>query len=177
MKKSFVDAVQARVARIAISASAARGQKAPGLVLAARDFCARVDLSGFSTNRNAKFASHLEATTLSLKNELPRAGRHWGVARKLLNIFLRDALYTFYLREWYGLVAAEEFFEVPLDSISSGEIRKLVGRGVLPKWPGVKHVSPAISAEYQGVAQAEADRRGIARVHLDTFWWGGSRTD
>jgi hypothetical protein len=176
MKKTFVNAVQARVARIAISASATRGQQSPGLVLAARDFCTNIDLSRFSTNYRPTFASRLEETTVSLTKKLPRTGRHWGVARKLLNIFLRDALYTSYLREWYGLIASEDFLEVPLDSISSGEIRKLVGRSVLPKWPGVKYLTAAISADYQRVAQEEADRQNIARVHLDTYWWGGSRT-
>jgi hypothetical protein len=177
MNKSFVDDVQARVARVAISASAARGQRAPGLVFAARNFCVHVDLSRFSTDRRATFVRQLDATTLSLKKEFPRAGRSWGVARKLLNIFLRDALYTCYLREWYGLVAAEELLEIPLDSISSREILKLDGGEDLPKWPGVRYLSQEISSEYQRVAQAEADRKGIARVHLDTSWWGGSRID
>jgi hypothetical protein len=171
MDRAFVDAVQARVARIAISASAARGQQAPGLVKAARDFCVGIDLSQFSTTESALFASRLEATTQELLKVLPPAGQSWGVARKLLNIFLRDALYTCYLRDGYNLTASEEFFEIPLDSISSKQILRLPSI-TLPGWPGVKYLSADFSEKYQSVAQREADRRGMKRVHLDTIWWG-----
>jgi hypothetical protein len=103
---------------------------------------------------------------------LPQAGRSWGVARKLLNIFLRDSLYTCYLREGYNLTLAEGSFEIPLDSISSQQILRLPSAVRLPKWPRVKYLTADVSDKYQGVAQSEADRRGMNRVHLDTIWWG-----
>ena len=56
----------------------------------------------------------------------------------LLNIFMRDCLYTAYLTCPYDLHYAEEYFEVPLDSISAKSLRKGAGRGVLPRWPGVR---------------------------------------
>ena len=42
----------------------------------------------------------------------------------------------------------------------------------LPRWPGVKHLTPEISDQYQQEAEREAKRRKIARVHLDAYWWG-----
>jgi len=39
------------------------------------------------------------------------------MARKLLNIYLRNALYSTYLREAFELDTAEHLYEVPLDSI------------------------------------------------------------
>lgn len=98
------------------------------------------------------------------------------MARKLLNIFLRDALYSAHLCEHYSLSAAEYFYEVPLDSIAAKQIRRLTVRGLLPRWTTIKALTPDTSALYQDVAQREAERRAIARVHLDTFWWGGDRS-
>jgi len=175
MDQVFVEAVQARAARIAVSASATRGQRAPGLVAAGREFCVQLDLSRFAVGRNAVFMSRLDGATGDLKAVLPHPGRSWGMARKLLNIFLRDALYSVHLAELYGLASAEAFLEVPLDSITAKQLRRVAPRGALPTWPGVKHLSPGISARYQQVAQREAERMGVARVHLDTFWWGGNR--
>jgi hypothetical protein len=94
------------------------------------------------------------------------------LARKLTNIFLRDALYTTYLCEEYGLNVAEKFFEIPLDSITSRHLRKSAGRGVLPMWEGVKHLKPEASDEYQAYAEGLAQASRLARVHLDTYWWG-----
>src|SRR6185369_649911 len=96
-------AVQARTARVAITASATRGQKAPGLVASARAFCAGLDLAQFSTKDSTVFERRLNTQTNRLLSALPRRARHWGVSRKLLNIFLRDALYTRYLAEQFGL--------------------------------------------------------------------------
>src|SRR4051812_4431838 len=116
--EKFLRAVQARAARVAITASATRGQKAPGLVERARDFCVRLDLKQFSTTDRVVFKERLDKETDRLLAMLPRAAQRWGVSRKLLNIFLRDCLYTQYLANYYRLNEAEKFFEVPLDSIS-----------------------------------------------------------
>jgi hypothetical protein len=88
----------------------------------------------------------------------------------LLNIFLRDALYNQYLSEQYRLDRAEEFMEIPLDSISAGCLRKLAAREQLPQWRSVKGLTARDSLCYQTFASTLA--RDQARVHLDTFWWG-----
>jgi hypothetical protein len=89
-----------------------------------------------------------------------------------MNIFLRDALYTTYLSEKHRLDTAEKFLEIPLDSITSGHLRKRAGRGVLPRWKGVKHLNSDASDRYQDYAAELAQACGFARVHLDTYWWG-----
>lgn len=94
----------------------------------------------------------------------------WGLARKLLNIFLRDSLYTSYLASAYGLAAAEELFKIPLDSITARRIR--AENSELAPWPRVKNLLPPTSAAYQAQALDIARRANLARVHLDAVWWG-----
>lgn len=40
----------------------------------------------------------------------------------------------------------EQCLEVPLDSISARQLCRAAGRGVLPRWLGVKHLTPEASA-------------------------------
>lgn len=167
----FLRAIQGRTARIAASASASRGQ-GPGVTQAARMFFGDLDLRKFRVKNAAVFRKRLNMETGKLVRSLPSGARNWGLARKLLNIFLRDALYTTYLRDRFQLGAAEEFLEIPLDSITAGYLRKDAGRGVLPLWTGVKHLTPTTNGLYQRQAAELARERGLARVHLDTFWWG-----
>jgi hypothetical protein len=54
-------------------------------------------------------------------------------------------------------------------------LRACAGPRVLPRWRGVKHLTPAVNERYQNYATTIAGRKGVARVHLDTFWWGGPR--
>ncbi|MFN0009328.1 MAG: hypothetical protein ACKVXR_15600 [Planctomycetota bacterium] len=89
-----------------------------------------------------------------------------------MNIFLRDCLYTCYLRDRYGLGRAEAFFEIPLDSISGTRIRSHRLGHDLSRWPGVKYMSSKLSNAYQEVGSAIARSQRIERVHLDAYWWG-----
>src|SRR5262249_55604340 len=152
----FLRAVQQRCARVAVGASTVRGQRAPGLVQAARAHLATLDLQQFGVSGPALFRRRLDRATERLARSLPLRGRSWGVARKLLNIFLRDALYTSYLREAFRLDRAEHLLELPLDSITAKRLQAEVGRGRLPRWQGVKRVSPAASTELQAAAAAIA---------------------
>ena len=170
-RRRFLKAVQARGARVSVSASATRKQGG-GVVEPARAFLAVMPLRRFSTANGLLFAQHLDTTTNDLKATFPPQSRSWGLARKLLNIFLRDCLYTSYLNDEYELSKAEKFMEVPLDSISANALFKEAPRLSLPKWPGVKHNTPQVSAKYQEFATCLIAEAGIARVHLDTYWWG-----
>jgi len=167
----FLRAVQIRAARIAASASAARGQGA-GTVAAARAFLTELDLRRFGVIGARAFRSRLDSATHDLQCALPKRARSWGLARKLLNIFLRDCLYSTHLSQEYGLESTEAFFEVPLDSITAKRLRQLAGRASLPPWLGVKHLLPEVSKRYQQFAEEVGQIRGIAQVHLDTYWWG-----
>jgi hypothetical protein len=112
--------------------------------------------------------------TVSLQKSLPEGAQHWGVARKVLNIFLRDALYTVYLREAFHLAEAERHFELPLDSVTGRQLCAAVGEQ-LPRWSGVRHLTAELSERYQRHAALVADAHGTYRVHLDAYWWSVSR--
>ena len=123
----------------------------------------------FVTPDETGFLTYLDTTTTRLQEALPAGTRHWGAARKALNIFLRDLLYNSYLAPLYGLVPLRLWLEVPLDK----DVAKGLGEaGVsLPRWLGIKHLSPAMSALYQSAASAVAAERGLARVDLDVFFY------
>lgn len=96
--KPLIEAIQAHVAIVAISPSTVRGQGAKGVVAAARDFLKVLPLDPFSAGGEAGFVSVLERSTMDLISTLPAGAKSWGLARKCVNIFLRDAFYNFYLR-------------------------------------------------------------------------------
>ena len=171
----FLDAVKSRAARIAATSSAARGRGNAGVVEAARAYLRRMDLSDFGTDDGAVVRAALNRRTQRLRRKLPTRARHWGLARKLLNIFLRDCLYTTYLNTAFQLARAERHLELPLDSITATELKRAAGRGKLPAWPGVRHVTPKVSERFQRSAANLAKEQGIARVHLDAVYWSVGR--
>ena len=166
---AFLQAVQGRTARMSVTSSSARGQGA-GTVEAGREYLASVDLRAFGTSGAHDFGRRLDEQTEELQGTLPTETAAWGTARKLLNIFLRESLYTVYLAEAFDLQKAEFLLELPLDSITTDHLRGC--EPSLPPFPGVKHLDRGLSDEYQRVAGAEARIRGWARVHLDALWWG-----
>ena len=153
------------------AAQACEGAGNTGVVTAARTHLGRLDLRPFGTRHNDRFRAELNSATTRLRAVLPEDARRWGLARKGLNIFLRDCLYTVYLRERYRLDRAEPFFEVPLDSISAGCIRALDNDG-LPRWRGVRALDYRTSKCYQDAATQIAASEGIPPVHLDAICWG-----
>ncbi len=90
----LLQAIQSRAARISVGASTVRGRGNAGVVAASRSHLRRVDLSRFGQTTRARFNKNLDSATIALRDSLPRGARHWGLARKVLNIFLRDCLYT-----------------------------------------------------------------------------------
>ena len=140
------------------------------MVAAGRDFTARLKLAQFGTADRRSFQWRLNAATARLMTRLPKRAASWGLSRKLLNIFLRDCLYSRYLCEAFKLDDAVGLYEVPLDSITATRIRSLVPD--LPRWRGVKHLDIPTSAAYQEAAEQIARLSGLPRVHLDAVWWG-----
>lgn len=172
-RTQLLQAIQHRAARAAVGATATRGRGTSGVVARARAFMFSLNLARFGTRDPRVFKRRLDAATARLGGILPEEGASWGLARKLLNIFLRDSLYTVYLSRAHGLAAAERFLEIPLDKITALRLREEVPG--LPRWPGVKYVTPDMSATYQAAAQLVAKQEGVGRVHLDAYWWGARR--
>jgi hypothetical protein len=170
LPRDLLQAFESRAARGALGASIMRSAGGRGAVRAGRGFLEEIDLRRFRTSSETRFRSALDETTAGLQAAFPRQARHWGLARKGLNIFLRDCLASVYLRDTYSLQMAEEFYEVPLDSVSGTMLHRL-SNGSLPRWGTVRDLTPDLSDEFQTVAGRIAANRGIARVHLDAIWW------
>lgn len=167
----ILQALQARAARTSITASSMRGAGSRGAVAACQKHLADLALARFGISHVTRFRRELDSATHDLRMALPKGARHWGLARKGLNIFLRECLYTVYLREEYSLDKAESFYEIPLDSITGAALYR-ESNGALPRWKTVRGLDPELSDEFQRVGSALAKSRGVARVHLDALWWG-----
>lgn len=172
--QEVLDFVKSFTARRAVGPSAVRGSK-QGTVATCREFLRRLDLSKFGTSDSAKFIAALDHATEQLEGQL-RSKHKWGLARKVLNIFLRDSFYTTLLCDAYDLGKAEKLFEMPLDSITAGKLREEFN-GPLTRWRGVKWTESELNREYQAAALAFATVKGVARVHLDALWWSQSRSN
>lgn len=128
--RTILGALQARAARSALGPSSMRGSGHAGVVDAGRPFLAALDLRRFATSNERRFQRELDRQTDLLLHVFPRPARHWGLARKGLNIFLRDCLYTVYLRDAFRLALAESLFEIPLDSVTGRAIWMASGKRV-----------------------------------------------
>ena len=159
---------------MAVGPSTVRGYPA-GTTEAARCFLRGLPLGLFAAHDRAGFIRALDRSTSRLQSVLPPGAKHWGLARKLLNIYLRDCVYSAHLRSAYGLGRIEPFCEVPLDSITAGWLRESDERTELPVWSGVGALTPVVSAQYQEVAAQIARALKMRTVHLDVFWWSEDR--
>ena len=173
-EKAFLKMVQSHVARVAVGPSAVRGRGNAGTVAAARGFLRELDLAPFATEKRERFQDQLDSACRDLLAELPRSARHWGIARKVINLFLRDCLYTTYFETAYDLSRGEPLLELPLDSITGNKLKELAGVA-LPRWPGVKYLDSTLSERFQQRAAIEADKEKVHRVHLDALWWSVGR--
>jgi len=172
----LIDRLKVRTAMLAIGRSTLRKQGAPGMVATARRFLRALDLSLFAVDTHERFKSVLDRQTELLASQFPDGGRgNWGAARKSLNIFLRDVVYCRLLCEHYKLAGLEPWLEVPLD--------RDVHKGLLSDtpstvpWPGVKALTPEVSAELQNTASIVAESLQTARVHLDIRYWRSAAVD
>jgi hypothetical protein len=172
---NLVRALIERQAQLAVGASTARGQ-ATGTVRALRAALTKVRLEEFCVVSKPEFLRALDRNTRKIQDQLPPSASSWGLARKVLNIFLRDCYYNGLLMRRFGLKCAERFFEVPLDSVVAKGLKSHHPRGALPRWPGVKHLKPDDSVLFQEAALAMCRSWRITRVHLDTFLWVRGRT-
>ena len=168
--KNFISTVQHKVAVTAVGPSAVRGQR-KGVLKTCQGFLASMSLARVPKASETRFRRWLNRQTEALLDQLPANGRPWGVARKAINLFLRDALYNQYLNRKFKISRIEEWLEIPLDSVVARGLRSAAGRGVLPKWTGLKHLSPDVSDEFQAFAARHAHTLGIQRVHLDMYLW------
>lgn len=171
--KPDISSIQRYVAYSSVGASTVRGLQTKGLVASARKALVQIDLIRYGKATPKSFRMILDKDTELVRLSLVKGAQHWGVARKVLNIFLRGALYNTYLNEHYGLSKIDNLLEIPLDSLSANGIRDNASIEPVPKWVGVKHVTPEINEQFQRLAVKIAEEKGTLRVHLDAIFWGG----
>lgn len=145
----------------------------------ARGFLSGISLRAFSVDDEGKFLVALNEQTQKLADGFPLAGRgNWGAARKSLNIFLRDCIYSRYLSEHFALVEIEPWLEVPLDSNVYAGLRAENGnQNGLERWRGVRGLTPDLSGKLQSCALSIAQKYGVARVHLDVLYYRRDQVD
>ena len=172
----LIRVIQRFVAVDAVGPSAMRGQ-GRGVLPAVQEHLGDLDLRGVPKTQRGfgRWLDRQTETTLSaLKGIAP--GRPWGTARKAVNLFLRGCLYNHYLRETYSLGRMEPWLEIPLDGVVARALKRLAGRGALPVWRGLKHLTPEESARFQDFVAKRAQAVGLpARVFLDHDLWLSNR--
>jgi hypothetical protein len=168
--------LQKRFTTAGITQSAVRLGKArkgvKGMRSTAREFCSSLKLN--QVPEPATYAATLDEWTLQLKRKFPKDGRYWGVARKCLNIFMRDASYNVHLCDLYpGLKLLEQVLEVPLDSYTANGLLEEDGATNfgLRRWDAIIRLTPEENNKFQQWALLVADRKGILRVHLDLLYF------
>jgi hypothetical protein len=171
MNPELVDKVRLRTAELAVGPSTVRGAGAKGVVRAARDGLKAVPLRRFRVRSRRAFERELEFQTEELRARLPRGTRHWGVARKVLNIYLRAVLHHRHLCAAYGLAPIEAWLELPLDRHVVEGIREADPSGRLPRWKTIKGLDPETSAIFQAAARSIAASRRVLPIHLEYLWW------
>ena len=171
MKTELIKALHRRVASTSIGASTARGMGPVGTIPAARKFLADLSLARFRCRSAGGFQRTLDCVTDEYVEELPRGARHWGSARKFLNLFLRHIVYSRYLCEEYRLAHIVAWLEVPLDSHVALGLRAEPGGSSLPRWRTVIGLDAPTSRCYQDFAAGVALMRGFERIHLDLLYW------
>jgi len=177
MKKDaqFYRDMQRYIAVTTIGPSTLRNQGASGVIEAAQEHLAAVEVSAFSAPNEDDFLATLSAQTERLRAALPLGAQNWGAARKALNLFLRDICYNRFLCERHALAQSEEWMEIPLDGLVARALKRRAGRGNLPRWPGLNQLTPGVSGSFQVFAREFAASKGISRVHLDMRLWTEER--
>lgn len=171
MDAVFYTLLQKRIASTAVGASTARGMGPKGTIQSARRFLANVDLARFSVDSEKLFSEKLDRVTAGLRRSLPRGARHWGAARKFLNIFLRGVVYNRHLYQRYKLSGIEPWLELPLDSHVAKGLRAEPNGRRIPRWNSVIRLDRPTSRIYQAFAAEVAREYGLFRVHLDLYYW------
>lgn len=179
-RKELLATIQEFEATCAIAAGTVRGQPS-STVKKCRKFLTKLALADISCDTQEPFNEWLDEQTESLRRKLPKSKKRrkrpkckkpWGIARKALNVFLRNCLYNRFLCEENRLKRIEKWLEIPLDSIVAKKLRQHAGRGQLPQWPGLQDLEQDDSAQFQRHALEYAKELGLpARVFLDNILW------
>jgi len=183
---SLLQALQSQLARAVTEPSTVRGKGNSGVAAAARAYLTQLDLAKLGADPEGFPVLLNKRTGSLLKTFAGEARERWGLARKILNLFLRDAVYNVHLRTAYRLAALEPHLELPLDGETASRVRREYRKlqkarpdlPDLPKWSGPFALTPQESHAHQRAALEVAQAYGLpARIHLDAFFWALERDE
>lgn len=177
MSQELIGWMQKRAANGAVGPSTIRGMAPAGTAKTIKDYLRGVSINSLRSNSEANFIKKLDAVTEELLTILPFDAKHWGMARKCINIFLRNCLYNRYLCNYYKLQHMEEWLEIPLDSHVGKGLIAYCQNVELPDWETVISLSRDHSRQYQQAALSLAKEKGVARIHLDDWLHRGEHVD
>ena len=170
-KDDFLSNMQTYVANIAISGSTLRNQGAKGVVAAAREFLGTLALKELVCIESPQYPCLLTKWTAELRSYLPVNARHWGTARKAINVFMVQTFLNKYLYREFELHRFADMFETPLDSKAASKLKKEVPETNLRNWNGIRALTEEDSTLYQQAATTLAQQYHIPRACLDTVLW------
>jgi hypothetical protein len=177
--RSFIDELRAHQSRVSITSSTVRSQGAGTGEIARRFLAEELEIARLRAPSERAYLARLDEATEALRNRLKGKARTFGLARKLLNIYIRDCVYSRILCAHYRLEPIEPFLEVPLDGIVGRALVREACDGGQPRrllpWRTIKGLTRPASDAYQAFATELAGEEGIARVHLDVMLWGEGR--
>jgi hypothetical protein len=171
MNKELIYKLRRREASTAVGPSTARRMGPKGTISAAQEYLASLNLARFRVNSDKESRAALDQATECFLDQLPAGGKHWGAARKFLNIFLRNVIYNRFLCEHYGLIILEPWLELPLDSQVAKGLREEANGRSLPRWKTVIGLDRETNKKFQEFATSVAAKESIHRVHLDIKYW------
>jgi hypothetical protein len=169
MKKRIIENLRLRTAELSVSPSTVRRAGARGVLAASRRALKSTRLARFRVHSQRAFAEQLNRETIRIMRRLPDGARRWGIARKVLNIFLRSVVFNRHLCAAYSLAHLEPWLELPLD--------RQVAEGIwqsspsLPRWEAIRGLSPGVSAQYQAAARLIALQHRVPPIQLEYLWW------
>jgi hypothetical protein len=158
------------IANRAIGRSTLRNQGVRGVAKAARKFLRKLNISKLAEKQAKEYHSWLDKKTDGLMKRFPKgAKKNWGAARKAINLLMFAAYFNKVLSREYKLDRFKDVLETPLDGIAAKKLREFARKNLnlRLRFPGIKHLTPQVSEQFQKVASAYAKQKGIHRAELD----------
>jgi hypothetical protein len=168
-----INLIQRRIANISVGPSTVRGKGREGTKAIVTKYLGEsINLKDFSNADSDTFQKRLDEHTEELKNKIHL--HEWGLARKVLNIFLFEAAHNIFLNKNYNLDKIISYLEVPLDNPNAKKLKNYAkSDGIMLNWNGIKSLDAKSSSQFQVYAEQYAQRLYCARCYLDLYWWRG----
>ena len=189
VSQTDVDMIQRYVAETSVGPSTVRGY-VKNTQKICRALLAGIDLAELSEIEKPRFKSWLNKQTDALHIQLRRQGRRkkgiqtYGIARKVVNIYLHNVFYNCVLNRKYGLENLCDFLEVPIDS-HVREWLLLIARNTRPpltidplitRADKIWRIDEKANTAYQDLANQVARQLNTKRVNLDAYFYRGDHS-